>query len=324
MAKQAVQRKAAPPPTAMTTTAPQNAALAKLAQNFSIELAPFPQGDALAVFNDKAGSILVVTSKESHQEALEALRDGKALVRGIDEHWRKVLRWLEDRKKDIRAIMDADLAMADPHVKRLGALCVQYEDAERRRVQEEERLQREEQERIATENRNRELAKMDEAALKAEGQSDDLSDRERAFAQNVYLGVLPATAAQLAGFKDPGAQAVRLMKVGKVVAAIDGMRQAKALRDQAAATAEKPLEVKKVEVASNVGKVAGVRTTTTWTGECFDYRAFALAFQNGAVDLETFLEMSQPSETGGNAKARAMHENLDRIIGWRHIKKETK
>lgn len=332
--KATATRKAAnpPPATALAPVAPPpNAALAKLAQNFAIELAPFADGEKLAAFHGKASALVIVGGREAHQLALELLREGKALSRSIDDHWRKVLRWLEDRKRDVRAIMDTDLALADPHIKRLSALCVSYEEAERTRVRAEEQRQRDEQLRVATAQREQEQAEMERLALAAEGQSADLSERERAFVQRCYssLGVDLTSdrwlnaAAQSCGFKQDG-YGVRLFKSPKVQAALDGLRQAQALRDQAAAAAEKPVEVKKVEVESNLGKVSGTRTVTTWTAECIHYRMFVEAFQRGVVDLETFLEMTQPSETGGNAKARAMHENLDRIPGWRHIKKETK
>lgn len=319
-----VKRLKPAPGAALAPPKPQNAALAKLSENFSIELAPFPQGEALAAFHGKASALVVIATREAHQTALELLREGKALNRGVEEHWRKVLRWLEDRKKDVRAIMDTDAAMAEPHITRLSRLCVSYEETERARVRLEEERQRAEQQRIANEQREREQAEMERLALAAEGQSENLSDRERAFAQQVYMGVEPVTAAKLAGFKDPATHAARLMKVGKVTAAIDGMREAQALRDQAKAAAAKPVEIKKVEVESNLGRVSGTRTVTTWTAECTDYRTFVAAFQHGEVDFETFCDMTQPSETGGNQKARAMHENLDRIPGWRHIKKETK
>lgn len=341
MAKTATAR-TAPPSRALAPTPPQNQALARLAQNFAIELAPFPDGEALTAFNTNAAAIVTVNGKETHQAALELIKAGKGLKRNIDEHWMRVKRWLTARKEDIQAIMDTDLEMAEPHLKRLGALCLAYEDAERRRIAEAERVNREAQERIAREQRERELAKMEKAALAAEAGSDDLSDRERTFVQEVFLGNRPSNAAFTAGYKDPEKQAERLMKTPKIEQAIEGMLQARALRNQAAATAEKPIEVKKIEVESNLGHVSGMRSkTVTWTAHCGNYREFVEAFARGVsnaayykaglprdpgpeVDLDTFLEMTQPSETGGNAKARALHENLDRIPGWRHIRKDTK
>lgn len=342
MAKAATARTAPPHALTPTRAQQQNAALVKLGQNFAIELAPFPDGEALAAFNTDAAALVTVNGKDSHQAALELIKKGKGLKRGIDEHWMRVKRWLTDRKNDIQTIMDTDLELAEPHLKRIGQLCLTYEDLERRRIAEEERRNREEQERLARENREREVAKMEKAALDAEAGSEDLSDRERIFVQEVFLGNSPANAAFTADYKDPEKQAERLMKTPKVIQAIEGMRQAKALREQAAATEQKPIEVKTVEVQSHLGHVSGMRSkTTTWTAECHNYRAFVEAFARGernraldaavggsengpTVDIDTFLEMTEPSETGGNAKARAMHENLDRIPGWRHIKKDTK
>ena len=316
----------APPP-----VAPQNAALVKLAQNFSIELAPFSKGEQLAAYHTNAAALVVITGKDTHQRGLELIKEGKGLKRDIEEHWKRITRWLDARKDDVRAIMRDDLALAERDLARLNTLVITFENAERERIRVEEERQRQEQLRVENERRAREQAALEEAALKAEQNSDDLSDRERAFVQRVYaaLGVDAASerwlnaVAKACGFHrdDYG---VTLMKRPKITDAIAGLTQAAAIRQQAVAVAEKPIEVKKVEVESRLGKVAGMGTTVTYTGECVDYRAFVEAFKRDEVDIETFCEMTQPSETGGNAKARALKENLDRIPGWRHSRKDTK
>lgn len=313
------KRRSAPLP----AMSPQQSALQKVAQNFAIELAPFPDGDAALAFKTEAAQI-VVADHDSHRAALEALKRGKALKRGIDEHWRKVLRWLEDRKQDIRTIMNTDLELVDPGLATLGKSCLSFEAADDERIRREEAQKRIENERIAREARERELASMEQQALVAEASSEDLSARERVFVQQVYAGTAPVMAAKVAGFADPTGASTRLMKTGKIAAAIEGMRQASAIRQQSAAVAQAPVEAKKVEVQSNLAKVSGTRTVTTFTGECFNYRLFVEEFKLGNVDIDTFCEMSEPSVTGGNAKARALKANLDRIPGWRHIRTDTK
>src|SRR3990167_3458386 len=100
--------------------APQNTALQTLRQNFSIELAPFPEGEKALAFQSAAGAI-VVSDQGTHRDALDTMRRGKALKRGIDEHWQRVLRWLEARKVDIRNIREADLALVEPGLAHLTA-----------------------------------------------------------------------------------------------------------------------------------------------------------------------------------------------------------
>jgi len=313
-----------PTPAPAPPIAPQNAALVKLAQNFSIELAPFSKGEQLAAYHTNAAALVVITGKDTHQRGLELIKEGKGLKRDIEEHWKRITRWLDARKDDVRAIMRDDLALAEPDMARLNTLVITFENAERERIRVEEERQRQEQLRVENERRAREQAALEEAALKAEQGSEDLSDRERQFVDLVFSGVHPTTAAERVGYKDPARRSPILMATEKIQAAINGMEQAAAIRQQAAAVAEKPIEVKKVEVESRLGKVAGMGTTVTFTGECYDYRAFVEAFKRDEVDIETFCEMTQPSETGGNAKARALKENLDRIVGWRHVRRDTK
>jgi len=322
MARQATARKAEP----VQAISPVRAALARVAQNFSINLAPFPESEKALAFKAEAGELLVggITGAETHRTAQTLLVEGKRLKRGITEHWANVTRWLEDRKKDIRSIAAMDLENVEPGLAGLNTAILDYEEADRQRIAQEQAQKRQEQERIAREQREKELAEMERQAQAAEEQSEDLSPRERVFVQQVFAGTAPAMAAKVAGFKDPQAQADRLMKTPKITYALEGMKQAQALREQSAAVAEKPIEIRQPEVQSNTAKVAGVRTVVTWTGECFDYRGFVEDFQRGVIDIETFLSLSQPSETGGNAMARSLHENLDRIRGWRHIKKVTK
>ena len=306
---------------------PVRQALTRVAQNFQVSLAPFPDEAAALAFKEDATQFLAngtIATGERHQTALQLLRDGKRLKRSIDEHWMKVKRWLEDRKKDIGTIASMDLQVVDPCLAGLNAAILSYEEAERARVTREVEIERRRQEEEARTKRDAELAKMEKDALAAEQQSEQLSDRERAFAQAVYQGISPEAAAKRAGYKDPQAHAARLLNTPKIAAVIEGMQQAKALRDQAAAVKEKPIEIREPEVQANLGKVAGVRTQTSWTAECFDFDLFIDKFVAGEVDRQTFRTLVMPHAVAGNEMARALHEKLERIRGWRHVKKGPK
>lgn len=318
MATKAAVRKIDPQP------APQQTALQALRQSFSIELAPFPEGEKALAFQSAAGRV-VVSDKETHREALDLLRHGKALKRGVDEHWQRVLRWLEARKVDIRNIREADLALVEPGLTHLNGQCLTYEAAEKRRQAEEEARQRREAERKAQIQREKDLADLEAKALEAEAVSEALSDRERRFVEEwvvgpqVWLEDAP-TAARKAGYKDWQTQGDALLRRPKIQAAIQARSDALALREQQAAVQEKPLGVKAVEVHSNLAKVAGTRTVVTWTGECVDRDALIDAVLKGEADRALLM----PNQVEINALARSLHDNLDRIPGLRHIRKETK
>lgn len=327
--KQSVAQKVAPAP----ASSPVRQALMKVAQNFSINLAPFPDEQAALAFKADAEQALAcgLISAETHRSAQQLFRDGRRLKRAIEEHWSQVTRWLEDRKKDIRTIAAMDVEVVAPVTERLNTAILRYEeeDARRRRVQEERA--RQEQERQARERREADLAEMERQALAAEAASEDLSDRERAFVQRCHssVGVNLTSerwlndAARSCGFKQDG-YGLALFKKPKIQYAIEAMKQARALREQAAAVAEKPIEIEQPRVEAQTAKVAGVRTHTSYTAECFDFDLFIDKFVAGEVDRLTFRTLAMPCVVAGNEMARALHENLDRIPGWRHIKKVTK
>src|SRR3990167_2753513 len=88
----------------------------------------------------------------------------------------------------------------------------QYKEQETRRAQEEEDRRRREETRKAAEDRQRDLARLEEQALKAEADSPALSEREQRFVELVAFGLnAPSTSARTAGFKDAERQAERLM-----------------------------------------------------------------------------------------------------------------
>lgn len=305
--------------------APTNTALQQLAQNFSIELAPFPQADQALAFSQSAKAIVAVTDKTSHQAALEAVRQGKGLQRGITDHWQRVLRWLEDRKIDIRNIRQTDLDLVEGHVTRISAAVLAYETAEKQRVKAEEDRQRRINEAQAQQAREKELAELARKAEEAEAVSSSLSARELRFCEEYVVGPGVVTedtlkAARLAGYKDWQTMGEVLLMRPKIQAAIQARMTALALREQQAAKVEAPLDVKQVEVASNLAKVSGTRTVVTWTGECVDREALIDAVLSGQADRKLLM----PNQVEINILARALHDKLDRIPGLRHIRNETK
>ena len=341
MARSGAQRQSA------VAVPPQQTALQQMTQNFAIELSPFPESAQAVAFKARTETLVVrgVTDAESHREALTELREGKRLQRGMTEHWMRVKRWLRARTDDISSIQAMDLALVEPSVAALGAHCLTYETAEKRRIAEEQERQRLENERIAHAQRAKDLADLERKALEAEAVSQTLSARELAFVEEYVVGPGVVTenapeAARKAGYKDFPTQGFALLRRPKIEAAITARMWALALREQQTAKAAAPVKVKRVEVQSNLAKVSGTRTVTTYTSACFDVDLFidefiayirreALgqgAISKGFVDVDRqmFRDLMMPNLVGGNAKARTLHENMDRIPGWRHVKSDTK
>lgn len=302
---------------------PSQVALTRLSQNFSIELAPFADGDKALAFQRNVLAI-AVRDVDTHRHALELLRVGKALRRGAEDHWRKVTRWLDERKREVMGIMAMDLELVEPGIAAISHAVLAYESAERDRVRQEQERQRIENERLAKEQREKELADLERQALEAEATCEGLSAREQAFVtiyvEHTIYGFNAVASAKLAGYKDPHAQGLRLLAAPKIQNAIEAKCQAIAIRKQAAAVTEKPVEVAKVEVVSHIAKVAGTHTVTTWTGECYDQEALIDAVLRDVADRKLLM----PNQVEINSLARSLHENLDRIPGLRHIKSETK
>lgn len=201
-----------------------------------------------------------------------------------------------------------------------------YVEDEQRRVREEQdRLNREAEERARVE-RERELARLEEDALKHEAAMPDLSERERLFV-DYYTGPYQnaSRAAQQAGFQNPDAQAARLLKTSKIVRAIEAKRKANTLRDQVAATRKMPLQVETERVQPNISRAAGVHDRTTHGAEVFDEQALLVAALDPMTrtrlgipaDIVT-INRSKVNEYGGSLK-----ELIDKWPGVRHTKKTT-
>ncbi len=193
------------------------------------------------------------------------------------------------------------------------------EDEKRRAREEQERLQREADERARRE-RQAELDRLEAQALQAEQASPVISAREARFV-DFYTGPYrdPERAAQMAGYAKPFDAATRLLALPKIVEAIDAMRRSKALRDQKAAVAERPMQVEQVTVRPNVQKVGVDRTTKT--AEVFDARLLVEAVLGGKHGIPADSLMPDPTKL--NQYARDLGEVINRWPGVRLVKKTT-
>lgn len=215
--------------------------------------------------------------------------------------------------------------MAEEARSTLQRLHNQYADAERRRVEDEARAEQKRLEEEAAQRRKLELQQMEEEALKAEAASPDLSDRERAFVRYFVERGGTATdtreSATSAGYADPLAQAARLMKSPKILAAIDAAKQAAAIRHQRDAVKAAPLDVDygmAADLKPQTGRAGTDRTT--YSAEVFDadaLRKAVIAGQGIPFDVLTV----DPAKV--NAYARELREGINRWPGVRLVKKVT-
>jgi hypothetical protein len=255
------------------------------------------------------------TDGDSDKALVERVRAITATKREIEEHW-QITATVSRFHRRLTAARDRGVSVLEEATQLGTRLHNSYAEAERRRAREEEDRQRREAEQRAKLDRERELAQLEAAALEAEEQSADLSDREARFV-DYYTGPYsqPATAARQAGYKNPDQAAAKLLSQDKILHAIEAKRDAQRLREQAAAKRTAPVEVESVQVKADVAK----GDTSRWSGEVLD----ADLFLASVLDPLTRTRLGIPAdvvkidEVKLNDYARSLHEQLDRWPGVR-------
>lgn len=236
-----------------------------------------------------------------------------------EEHWKVTAIFHQVHKRLVAGrnrttdVLDEIATIGNAHHNR-------YAEAERRRAAEEQERLRREAEARAAQERQIELARLEEAALKAEADAPDLSPRERRFLE-LYLS-RPIDAprhAALAGYKGVGA-AERLLALPKMQAAIEAARTAETARKQAAAIQATPVEVVHEAVKPQVAKVAGHGGRTYWSAEIVDAEAFVAAAVAGKHGIP--LDALYPNLVKLNDYANSLHERIDLWPGVRHVRKD--
>lgn len=212
---------------------------------------------------------------EDDQRVQAFVRRAKDQKKTVEEHWTLTAKVSAFHKKltakrniAVEALEEAERIGNDLHAKYKA-------DAERKAREEQDRLRREAEEKARL-DRERELAELEAQRLAAEATSDGLSEREQVFVDAYYRnGELGTSAARAAGYKDADKQAQRLLATPKIIAALEGKRQADQLRKQAEAKKEAPILVADVpEVRADVSK-GGDRVT--WSATITDVDAFLTA-----------------------------------------------
>lgn len=289
------------------------AAAAPVPQTATVEVPKSEDaGKALALVGEVQG--LAVIDKASHQIVLEYHRSAKLLKRNIEEHWAKITRGVDALKRQLLDYKAQDLAPVDRVIAITTKLDADWKAVEEARVEAEEARRYEaEQARL-----QREAERLETEALKLEATSAELSAREARF---VYLmtsgGLLPAAAAEAAGYKHPTTQAERLLASAKIRHALSGRRAAEEKRQEAELARTAPIETAPVE--RQTAKVAGVRATTHRSAEVVDFEALLAAFTRGEVTSEAFL----PNTVFLNKQAQQLGPTLQRVYpGVRYVERK--
>lgn len=197
-----------------------------------------------------------------------------------------------------------------------------YTAKEKKRVDAENEKRRLAAEAVKQQERDDELAKLEADALKAEEASADLSERERRYVDLVMGGMEASKAATTAGFKDGFKAAARLMASDKVQKAIEGARQAQALREVKTAVASQPVEAAEyVPEKANIRRAVGAKDVTRKRMVIENADLFIQAVISGKHGIPH--DMLTIDEVRGNDYARRMPDAVKLWPGVR-VEKETK
>ena len=272
---------------------------------------------AAAIRLQEAQAIPVPRSKDE-DEAIQLFARGCAADRKvIESHW-LITSTVHAIHRRLTARRDKGIKLLDEAQRLATSRHQDYVRAEQERVRIEN-ARREAAERAqAAAQRQAELDALEAEAIKREKSSPDLSEREQRFVDLMVRQNRPADlAAREAGFKGETA-AARLLGMAKITKAVQVAREAQAIREQKAATAEAPLDIRAHErVEAQIGGAASDRST--WSAEVTDETALIRAVLAGTVPAD--LLTINPKKL--NEYARSLKRNLERWPGVRVIEKQT-
>lgn len=154
-----------------------------------------------------------------------------------------------------------------------------YVAAEERRIADEADRRRRELEAAEQKRRNDEAAAAAAEAERLEAAAPEVSARETAFI-NYYIAEMgrpgcDARAAQLAGYKEPAAAAMKLLAAPKILAALEARRQAEEIRIQQQNKARMPISVDVPHEKARVSTSVGLSSRTTWGATVLDAKFLA-------------------------------------------------
>jgi hypothetical protein len=257
-------------------------------RTMEIDVSPSPEASEALTLREQADR-LTVSDQPTHRNALEFVRGAKQLKRKIEDHWSRITRVIDETKRNLLDLKRQDLEPVDAAISTVERRALDYAEIQKRLEREEQDRLRRKAEQDAQTRRDRELADQERRALDLEKASADLSPRERLFVEAILAGAGGAAAAQRAEFKDPARAAERLLATPKILQAIEHQRSANAIRDQAAAKRDAPLDVVVPKAETHTARVSGTRTVTYYSCEIVDETRFRAAFVAGLIPSDSML-----------------------------------
>lgn len=268
---------------------------------------------------DRARSTLPPTSAAEDGDLQVHIRQASADRKVILDHW-EITSLVYRFQRRLVAARERGAMMLEEAANLWQQQHNTYAEQERRRAQREQERQRQESEAQAQRDRDAELQRLEAQALKAEAGSADLSEREQKFVEFYIVNKMAdVDAARAAGYKDPKAAALRILTTPKIIAACKAKQSAVAIREQASAVKEAPLDVRSVDVKPQLEKVGTDRTTKTM--EIFDARLLVEAVIGGRHGIPA--DMLMPNPVKGNDYARNLGDVINRWPGCRLKTKTT-
>lgn len=264
-----------------------------------------------------ARALKAPTTADEDEQIQRFIRDGNLDRKKLVEHW-SITTVFHQVHRNLTAARGRGEKFLEDACAIAQRLHNDYTEAERRRAAAETEARRRAQETLAQQEREAEAARIEAEAVAREAASSTLSEREEIFTVDVARGVAPYDAAVRAGFAQPRSQSEKLLKTPKIQAAIQALADAAALRQQAQARREQPLDVRVDEARPEITRATGAVDRTTHSAEIVDEaRLIAAAIQGGYGIPHDILQV-KPAKV--NEYARALQEHINLWPGVRHVK----
>lgn len=267
--------------------------------------------------------LLQPPTSAAEDEAIQRfIKHTSAHKRKVEEHW-QITTLVSQFHRRLTARRSVSTDAADQANKIGNTLHNAYEQAELRRVAAEQERIRREVEAQAQRARDEELARMEAEAVAREEASADLSEREQAFVEAYLSGIGTKgngqQSAARAGYKEPLKAAARLLSAPKIQKAIQAREEAIAIRRQAEAVREAPLEFLDVPtVEAEISKAPGAVSRTTHSYEIVDEEAFVRAALAGKHGIPADALTYKPAAM--TDYARSLRERIELWPGVRYVK----
>lgn len=242
----------------------------------SVTLEPTPKAAEAVSLLHQAQEI-TITDRASHEACRTFLKGAKALKREIVDHYKRIKDPINVARNTVLDLEKQHLAPIDQAIAIAERVDTSYVREQQRREQEEADRLRREAEAQERARREQEAAQAEAAALALEASSNVLSEREQRYVTIIASRGLASLspdavgrAAKEAGYTDIPKAVARLMSSAKINSAIANAQKAAAIRRESEAKQAAPITVEAQAVESQIGKVSGMRSVTSYYCRSFN------------------------------------------------------